>query len=293
MKEFRASEVDVGMRADVFIARKYPEFTRSSLEGLFENHSVSLHASPIKPSYKLRSGDRLKVDDKLLKQNPEPIDLIIIYEDKDVIVIDKPAGILTHSKGVISSESTIASFIKSKLDTDLSGNRAGIVHRLDRPTSGVIITAKNEKAMKWLQKQFSERKVKKMYLAVVEGMVEPPQAVIDAPIVRNPRKPQTFYVNTAGKPAQTEYKVIKILNKSRNPSCFVELKPLTGRTHQIRVHMAYIKHPVVGDPVYGHENSQLMLHAQKLELTLPNKERLVFESEMPKYMLEFINEHSA
>src|SRR5262249_28394801 len=149
--------------------------------------------------------------DRPLFKKPPKISLPIIYEDNDVIVIDKPAGILTHAKGALNTEATVASFIESKLAEDLpKNNRAGIVHRLDRATSGVIITAKHDKALKWLQKQFSTRKTKKLYLAIAEGELEPAEAIIDAPIARNPRKPQTFYVSPIGKPAQTEYKLLKV-----------------------------------------------------------------------------------
>ncbi|MBX4196987.1 RluA family pseudouridine synthase [Candidatus Saccharibacteria bacterium] len=296
MRQFKPEATDFGLRADVYLANQYPEFSRSSLEKLFEGR-VSAGGQPIKPSFKVSEATKLSVDDSLLYKKPPRINLPIIYEDKDVIVIDKPAGVLTHSKGALNTEATVASFIAPKLAKELSGNRAGIVHRLDRQTSGVIITAKNPAALSWLQKQFSTRKTKKNYLAVAEGQLDPPQAIIDAPIARNPKKPQTFYVNSAGKPAQTQYKLIKILNelsisngasKSSNFFSLVELKPLTGRTHQLRVHLAYINHPVVGDRVYGHEAKHMLLHAQSLELTLPNRERRVFEAKTPKYFEEFI-----
>lgn len=284
------------MRADVFIAGQYPEFSRSSLDGLFENELISLDKKPVKSSYKIKENDELKVNDKLLFKKPAAIDVPIIYEDKDVIVIDKPAGVLTHSKGALNTEGSVASFINPKLAKDMpQSNRAGIVHRLDRGTSGIIITAKTEKAQKWLQKQFSTRKTRKVYMAIAEGEPDPRKAIIDAPIARNPRRPQTFYVNPAGKPARTEYEVVKILNPSTSlragkPSIFslVELRPLTGRTHQLRVHLAYIDHAIVGDRLYGHEREHLYLHAKSLELTLPGGERRVFEAKEPAYFKEFI-----
>lgn len=275
------------MRADIFIAGKYPKFTRSSLEMLFRGGKISLNSKPLKPSYKLRHGDILSVDEQLLTQSPEPIELPVIYEDDDVVVINKPAGLLTHSKGAINNEATVASFVGPKLnDKSLSGNRAGIVHRLDRATSGVLIAAKNDKALKWLQKQFSTRKVKKTYLAVVEGLLKPQQAIIDAPIARNPKKPQTFYVNQAGKAAQTEYEVLNIFKLKGEDYSMVRLKPLTGRTHQIRVHMAYINHPVVGDWLYGKGADRLMLHSAALELTLPNRQRQTFTVPAPEIFRE-------
>jgi 23S rRNA pseudouridine1911/1915/1917 synthase len=289
MRVFKPTAADIGLRADIYLARQYPQFSRSSLEKLFDG-LVTVNKQPIKPSFRMSEATKLSVDDSLLNQKPPKISLPVLYEDDDVMVIDKPSGILTHSKGALNTEATVASFIAPKISKELSGNRAGIVHRLDRATSGVIIVAKNPVALSWLQKQFSNRQTKKSYLAVAQGQLEPSEALIDAPIARNPKKPQTFYVNASGKPAQTEYRLLKILNKSSNYYSLVELKPLTGRTHQLRVHLGYINHPVVGDRIYGHEGEQMLLHAQSLELTLPSRQRQVFESPIPKYFEEFISQ---
>ena len=287
MREFKSAQTDIGSRADVFVARQYPEFSRSSLGALFDMGSVNVSGKPIKPSYKIRSGDSLTINDELINRQPEAIELPVLYEDDDVIVIDKPAGVLTHSKGALNQESTVASFIEPKLDKELVGNRAGIVHRLDRQTSGVIIAAKNQAALSWLQKQFSARKTKKVYLAVVEGLLDPPEAVIDAPIARNPKKPQTFYVNSAGKPSQTQYKLQKSFQKGSKTYSEVEMKPFTGRTHQLRVHMAYAGHPIVGDHVYGKDGPHMLLHAASLELTLPDHTRQTFVAKPPTYITDF------
>jgi len=249
---------------------------------------VAVNAEVTKPSHKIKLGDEVQVDESLLRLKPPKIELPIIYEDDDVVVIDKPAGILSHSKGALNLEATVASFIKPRIkDKTLSGNRAGIVHRLDRPTSGVIIAAKNADSLVKLQKQFSKRNAKKIYIAIVEGLLEPTEAIIDAPIMRNPAKPQTFKVSSAGKPAITQYKVLKSFEKGSKAYSLVELRPLTGRTHQIRVHMAYINHPIVGDHVYGHDGDGLMLHAKSLEITLPNSERKVFSAKIPVRIEEF------
>ncbi|HET6863725.1 MAG TPA: RluA family pseudouridine synthase [Candidatus Saccharimonadales bacterium] len=288
MRSLKAAKADIGMRADVFMAKYYPEFSRSSLDGLFDGGLVILNSKPVKNAYKIRQGDTFNVNDDILFVQPEAIELPVIYENDDVVVIDKPAGTLTHAKGALNNEATVASFIQPKLDKDMpKSNRAGIVHRLDRMTSGVIITAKNAAALKWLQKQFSSRKTKKNYAAIVEGELEPPEAVINAPIARNPRNPQTFAVYPSGKPAQTEYKATKVFSKNGDMYTLLDLKPLTGRTHQLRVHLAYIKHPIVGDAVYGRAAEHLYLHAKKLELTLPNGERKVFSSTEPAYFKEF------
>jgi len=282
MKEFTVSQAEAGMRLDVFVATMYPDFTRSSLEALFDKELVQVNKSTAKPSYKVRASDVIRVDETLLKAEPAAISLPIIYEDDDVVVINKPDGILSHSKGALNLEGSVASFIKPKLtDKNLTGNRAGIVHRLDRHTSGVIITARSETAQKWLQKQFSTRKVKKSYVAIVEGTLEPDKALIDAPIARNPKKPQTFAVSPLGRPAQTEYETLRPIIKNGKHYTLVGLMPRTGRTHQLRVHLAYIQHPIVGDNIYGRAGPKLLLHAKSLELTLPDRHRKVFSAAIP------------
>ncbi len=281
MRKFKAGKSAVGKRADVFVAGHYPAFSRSSLEALFDNQQISLNDQPIKPSQKVKKGDVVMVDETLFKKQPPEVKLPIIYEDSNVIVIDKPAGILTHSKGALNLESSVASFIKPKLNPKLTGNRAGIVHRLDRGTSGVIIAAKNRATLSFLQKQFSKRNTKKKYLAIVEGVPEPEEAIIKVPILRNPAKPQTFIAARLGKSAETTYKVLKIFTKGNNRYSLLELTPKTGRTHQLRVHLKYIGHPIVGDGVYGKGGDEMMLHAKSLELTLPGGERRVFVSPIP------------
>jgi 23S rRNA pseudouridine1911/1915/1917 synthase len=206
------------------------------------------------------------------------INLPIIYEDDDCIVIDKPLGVLSHSKGAFNPEATVASWLSQYLN-GISGERAGIVHRLDRLTSGVMVCAKNDRSQAWLQKQFSQRKTKKTYVAIVSGKLTEDVAVIDMPIERNPKKPQTFRVGINGKSAVTAYKLIKQTDRYT----MLELKPTTGRTHQLRVHLKQLGHSIVGDPLYGGEKAERMfLHAFELELTLPNKQRKIFKSRLPK-----------
>ena len=265
----------------------FPSFSRSSLEALFDNKQISLAGESIKAAQKIKKGDVLLVDDTLLKKQPPQVNLPILYEDDNVIVIDKPAGILTHSKGALNLEPTVASFIKGKLNSKLTGNRAGIVHRLDRGTSGVIICAKNRTTLGFLQKQFSKRNTKKVYLAVVEGVPEPRRAIVKVPILRNPAKPQTFMAAKLGKPAETTYKVVKVFERGGRQYSLLELAPKTGRTHQLRVHLKYIGHPIVGDPVYGRGGEELLLHARSLELTLPGSRREIFESPVPARIRKF------
>jgi 23S rRNA pseudouridine1911/1915/1917 synthase len=193
------------------------------------------------------------------------------------LVINKPAGVLTHSKGAFNPEGTVASFAAPKTK-GMEGDRAGIVHRLDRATSGVIIVAKDPTTMSLLQKQFSQRKVKKTYFAVVNGIPEIVKALIEVPIERNPKDPKTFRPGTTGKQALTEYEVIEqALARS-----LLVLRPATGRTHQLRVHLKYIGHPIIGDTIYdGEPADRMYLHAGKLEITLPGGQRKVFEAPLP------------
>lgn len=288
MRFFRVEKNDEGVRADVFLASKFAGLTRSSLERLFDKQLVGLGGRKLKPSYKLKLNERLEVDDRAIKPRVDKLDIPIIYEDDNVIVVNKPEGVLTHSKGALNEEATVASFIKSKVSGFANSNRAGIVHRLDRATSGILIAAKNPGILSFLQKQFSSRKVKKTYIAIIEGTPETAEALIDIAIARNPRRPQTFRASSAGKPARTIYKVLNVFEREGKTYSLVELYPETGRTHQLRVHMAYINHPVAGDRIYGTAGEHLYLHSAKLEITIPEGQRKIFEAPLPKYFQEFM-----
>jgi 23S rRNA pseudouridine1911/1915/1917 synthase len=201
-----------------------------------------------------------------------------VYIDDNVIVINKPVGILTHAKGALNDEFTVADFFRRYSTYNADSNRPGIVHRLDRDTSGIMIGARNQEAADVLQKQFADRKAKKEYVAIVSGYLAQETALIDLPIGRNPTAPSTFRVDAGGKSAQTTYEVMK----QNDTVTMVRLKPKTGRTHQLRVHMAYLNVPIVGDRVYGGlQADRLYLHAKSLEVTLPGSERKIFKAEMP------------
>ncbi len=273
----------VKKRLDVFLTNKLSDLTRSSITKLIESGSVLVNKNQEKPGYKLKPKDIIEVDLSHFQIPDSTIQLPILYEDDDVMVINKPAGVLTHSKGALNPEATVASFIKDRINfppDDDPNDRAGIVHRLDRATSGVIICAKNEPTQKWLQKQFAERKTKKTYVAIVDGAPEPKEAIIDMPIARNPRNPKTFYVSPNGKRAVTHYRATEELPGNKT---LVVLKPETGRTHQLRVHLHYLGHPIVGDILYkGSPNERMLLHAHKLEIQLPSKETKEFIAELPQ-----------
>jgi 23S rRNA pseudouridine1911/1915/1917 synthase len=290
MQEFKVGEVDAGLRVDVFVAKKYPQFARAALAILFDKDIVQINGKKAKAGHKTKAGDIVNLDESKLFMQPEKIKLPIIYEDENVMVVNKSAGVLTHSKGSINTEGTVATFIEPYINSlELLGNRAGIVHRLDRATSGVIITAKNAATMSYLQKQFSLRKTNKKYFAVVEGWPVHESAIIDAPLERNPKKPQTFRVGKSGKTAQTEYKILKKFENNGRKYAFIELRPVTGRTHQLRIHLKHLGHPIVGDKVYGREDAYMYLHAGSLEITLPGGDRRVFEAPLPEIFNEFIN----
>lgn len=286
-KTIEIDEARAGKRADVVVTEALPTLSRAFVHKLFESQDILINDASEKAGYKLRLGDKIKINFELNDLNKIPdIELPILFEDEDVLVIDKPAGVISHARGRYWDEASVASFVRQK--TGQEGDRAGIVHRLDRVTSGVMICAKNQKALSWLQKQFSNRKVKKSYVAITQGHLEPTEAVIDMPIRRNPAKPLTFHTHNDGKSATTHY----IVTKQLGSYDLVSLRPETGRTHQLRVHLAQVGHPIVGDHLYGGEEAdRLYLHASSLEITLPNKTKQTFTSPLPKEFESFEAEH--
>lgn len=285
---------DNGRRLDLYIVEHCPEYSRSALAKLIDSGSVLVNDNIKKSRYKLKTGEKVFIDLSYLKSMPDSIDLPIIFEDEDIIIIDKPSGVLTHSKGDFNKEGTVATFIQPFLnggDEWKYTNRAGIVHRLDRGTSGIIVCAKNKATQDYLQGQFSKRNIKKTYAAVINGKLDEENGSIDVPIERNPKKPSTFRAGINGKSAQTGFEVICVKEIDSKVYSLLELKPITGRTHQLRVHLAYLKHPILGDDYYdGKPYKRLMLHAKSIELTMPGGERRTFSSDLPDDFKEFVNE---
>lgn len=265
------------MRLDQFVAEQHPSLSRSYVAKLIEAGNVLVNNEPRKPGYRLRDHDDVAMNfDVEELQQIEDIELPILYEDDNVLVVNKPVGVISHSRGKYWYEPSVASFVRQKTDQD--GERAGIVHRLDRATSGVMICAKNQATLSMLQKQFSQRSVKKVYHAVVGGHLKHPQAVIDMAIERNPKSPATFRVGANGKAAQTAYMVVK----SSEAHDEVTLTPATGRTHQLRVHLACQGHPIVGDTLYGGEQAErLYLHAHSLTISIPELGEQTFTAPIP------------
>jgi 23S rRNA pseudouridine1911/1915/1917 synthase len=284
---FTVPEDSPRVRLDHWLADKYPALSRAFLQKLCSEDKVIVNGRPEKSGFKLKAGDQVEIlfDFESMETIPD-IELPILYEDKNVIVVDKPAGVISHARGKFWNEPSVASFIRQKTGQD--GERAGIVHRLDRVTSGIMICAKNNDAMVFLQKQFSSRDVKKTYIAIVRGHLNPPEAIIDMPIGRNLSKPQTFHATAVGKPARTKYTV----ERSFSGYDLVRLEPETGRTHQIRVHLHEIGHPIIGDHLYvGEASDRLYLHAVSLEITLPDGVKKLFESPLPTAFATFEKKH--
>jgi 23S rRNA pseudouridine1911/1915/1917 synthase len=272
------TEEDGVVRIDKFIANKFPEYSRAALTKLFDLNLIKRDGESLKPGEKMRPGAVIEYDLGPLQEKPEVIELPILYEDKDVIVINKPAGIISHARGKFWQEASVASFIRDRI-SGMDGERGGIVHRLDRATSGVMICAKNEASLKFLQKQFQDRKVHKSYIAITSQRPKEDKAIIDAPIGRNMKDPKKFHVTKEGKSAQTTFELLEESKKR----FIILLSPHTGRTHQLRIHLAYINCPIVGDELYGGDKySRLLLHAFKLKITLPSSEVKTFSAPMPK-----------
>lgn len=269
------------MRLDAYVSQKYPNYSRALIQKLIKNGHVMVSGKvQVKPSFTVTGTEKVDLDEANLAEPVQNLDLEVIYEDENCVAINKPLGVLVHSKGAYNPEATVASWLcrRKGFDFPADNDRGGIVHRLDRATSGVMICAKNKSTLGFLQKQFQTRKAKKTYVAVIAGAPKQDHAMIDLPINRNPKKPQTFRVSNNGKPAQTEYKVVK----TDGNRSVLELKPITGRTHQLRVHLNHLNHPIVGDVMYGGEsNNRMLLHAKTLEITIPGGERKTFDTKLP------------
>lgn len=274
-------------RLDRFLVTSNPNLSRSFIAKQISKGDVLVNGVSSKASYKLKLADKISFNKQSLSvEQPQAISLPVIYEDDFCIVINKPSGIITHAKGAMSNESSVASFIQGLVSPELIGNRAGIVHRLDRGTSGVIIAAKTERAQKYLQSQFAKRQVSKTYYAVVSGTLDKKEAQINMPIERNPKHPSTFRVGPNGKAAETYYETID----SNGSYTLIKLSPKTGRTHQLRVHLKAIGHPIVGDTFYdGEQNERLMLHAAELIVILPDIGKVPFSAPLPLEFKNFIN----
>jgi len=253
------------VRLDMLMTEIYKSYNRSTLQKFIEYGFVTVDGKLVKkPNFKVERGVKLDLKIPTIMKNADLIPEKL-YEDDKVLVLNKPAGLLSMAKGEYCPENTLAEY-------------GLLVHRLDRDTSGVVIMAKDPETQSFLKKQFQKRTAHKVYYAVVEGRPKLDEARIDLPLARNLKRPTTFLVDPKGKASETFYKVLK----SNGDLSLVELRPTTGRTHQLRVHMKYLGHPILGDAVYGKKKDRLYLHAKSLEVTLPGGERKVFEAKLPE-----------
>ncbi len=263
------------LRLDRFLARQLPDYSRSRLQQLIRTGFVRLNGATTRPRQLVRSGDKVQLTEPPLEKiesQPEPIPLEILFEDNDLIVINKPAGLVVHP-GAGHRQHTLVNALLSHCTT-LSGiggkERPGIVHRLDKETSGCLVVAKNDEAHRELSRQFAERVVEKTYLALVAGKLRKRAGVIEEKIGRHPVHRQRMSVSSSrGRPAKTEYRVVR----SGNRASLVECRLHSGRTHQVRVHLHHLGHPVLGDKVYATRAAKdfprQMLHAWKLGFRHP------------------------
>ncbi|MCL2679524.1 MAG: RluA family pseudouridine synthase [Dehalococcoidia bacterium] len=283
-----------GERLDIFVTRHVPELTRSAAQRLIENGCVTLNGVPTRSGVRPKSGDIVAVEvpppsapDGI---QPEDIPLKIVYEDADLLVVDKPAGMTVHPAPG-SPAHTLANAVLAHLPSISGGDsvRPGIVHRLDKDTSGLIVVAKTPQAHENLAAQFRSRTVKKTYIALVTGRLTPPEGIIDAPVGRDRSHRQKMTVTSRGRSARTAYRVMEYLPGYT----LVEARPETGRTHQIRVHFTSIGHPVAGDATYG-GNADIVgrqfLHAHRLSFALPSTGKTVeFISELANDLQEALD----
>ena len=278
---------ETGVRLDSFVSRKHPQLSRTFAQKLIAEGYITANGRAAKASQKLDDGDR--IDIKIPPPEPshlaaEDIPLNIVYEDKDLLVIDKPPGLTVHPAPGNPNHTLVNAVLAHFPGLPRSGDdllRPGIVHRLDKNTSGLIIVAKNRQALKNLSDQFKSRCVTKIYLVLVRGHLSPQKGFIEAPIGRDPRHRQRMAVVEKGKEARTEYRVVRYINDCS----LLEVRLETGRTHQIRVHLAAIGYPIMGDATYGVKSAHLsrqFVHAHRLGFKLPSSEKYVeFESLLP------------
>ncbi len=285
-------------RLDVYLTEAQADVSRNFVKKLIEEGRVRVNHQPAKANYRVKCGDRVELD----IPDPAPLDVVaediplnIQHEDEHLIVIDKPAGLVVHpAPGHPGGTLVNALLFHCK---DLKGiggvERPGIVHRLDKDTSGLIVVAKTDRALTSLQKQFQDRTIKKVYLALTQGHLKPSKGVVRSPIARHPKDRKKMATSTGdeGRQAETAYEVVLSLEKCD----LVRLFPKTGRTHQIRVHLASLGHPVLADPLYGGRSrgtglplDRQALHAHRLELSHPDSgETMEFTSPLPVDMAQF------
>ena len=296
MKEFRIKEEQQNIRLDKIISELEQAISRTSIQRMIEEGYILINGNKVKTSYKVVEGDSVTIQEEKPQETdlvPQNIPLSIIYEDDDILIINKEKGMVVHP-GAGNPDGTLVNAIMAKCKDSLSGIggkiRPGVVHRIDKDTSGLVIIAKNDKTHIDISEQIKNREVEKTYLALVRGNIKENEAVINMPIGRSTKDRKKMAVDKKGKEAITEFKVLKRFDGFT----YIEVKIKTGRTHQIRVHMAEIGYSIVGDEVYSNGRNPFnvkgqMLHAAKLGFIHPTtKEKVIFEAPLPEYFEEIL-----
>lgn len=297
IKNIMVGEELEGERLDLFITDQLEDLSRSAIQNLIKQERVYVNGEKVKASYRVNAGDEIYIDIPQavpLKLQPENLPLPILYQDEDIAIVDKPRGMVVHpAQGNWQGTMVNALLYHVKQLSSINGElRPGIVHRLDKDTSGVMVVAKNDTAHRHLAHQIREHSVKRQYLALVHGLIKENLGTIEAPIGRSKVDRKKMAVMGDGRPAISHYEVLERFHNYT----LVKVQLVTGRTHQIRVHFSYIKHPVIGDFVYGSGKNPFALkgqalHAAYLGLQHPSTgEYVVFESTMPDYMQSILAE---
>lgn len=295
---FNIEKNDAGIRIDKYLSDKLPEYSRSFIQKLIKENQLNVNDKAIKSNYKLRQGDIVKIiipETEELTIQPENIPLDILYEDDDVLLVNKPQGMVVHPAPGHYTGTLVNALMYhckdnlSKINGDM---RPGIVHRIDKDTSGVLIVCKNNVSHEDIAKQLKDHSITRKYNAIVYNNIKNDKGVIDKPIGRHPVNRKQMAVNPVnGKEAITHYRVLERINQYT----YVELQLETGRTHQIRVHMTSVNHPLLGDPVYGPRNDRFklkgqVLHARVLGFVHPRtKEYMEFQAPLPNYFTGILN----
>ena len=298
MREYIVKKEEINNRIDAYLSQKNEDVSRVAVQRLIGEEKILVNGKKIKPSYKVQENDHITLEEEKPKEislKPQEIPIEIIYEDKDIIVVNKPKGLVVHPANG-NPDGTLVNAIMAICKDSLSGIggeiRPGIVHRLDKDTSGILIVAKNDKAHINLSEQIKNHEVEKTYIALVRGVVKENEATINMPIGRSSKDRKKMAVVKNGKNAITHFKVLKRYNNYT----LLEVKIETGRTHQIRVHLTQIGYPIVGDTTYSSGKNEWnvqgqCLHAKSLKFRHPitNKE-MYLEAKLPEYFEKILKE---